>query len=79
MLQGTGTAHDGEQEDASAHHVQKGNLPPAQQDPEKVHHHGHAAGLVGAVHQFVPERPQGIRPQFEQLDSERNADNGKSQ
>ena len=78
MLQGKGDAHDGEQEDNAAYHVQKGNLPPAQQDPEKVHHHGHATGLIGAVHQLVPERPQGIGPQLEQLKPKRNADERKA-
>ena len=40
------------------------------------HDDGQAPGLAGFVHQFVPERPQCVTAQLEQLDAERDSDNG---
>ena len=56
--------------------MQEGNLPPAREDPEEVHHDGQAARLVGLVHHLVSERPQRIRSQLKQLNTKGNADDG---
>ena len=53
-----------------------GDLPPAQQDPDQVHDDGKAARFAGLVHQLVSERAQRIAAQLEQLNAERNADDG---
>ena len=76
VLKAEGDAHDGDAEQQPEHQVKHGNLPPAQQDPDDVHDNRQAVGLIGAVHQFMAERPEGVSPQFEQLHAKRNTDDG---
>jgi len=76
VLNAEGDAHDGDAEQQTAHQVKRRNLPPAQQDPDDVHDNGQTAGLIGTVHQFMAERPQGVCSQLEELHAERNADDG---
>ena len=76
VLQAPGDAHDRDAEQQAETQVDQGDLPPAQQDPEEVHHRGQAAGLPGAVHQLVAEGPEGVAAEFEELDAEGDADDG---
>ena len=76
VLEAPGDAYDGDAEEEAEEQVEEGDLPPACQDPDQVHRHGNAAGFIGPVNEFVPERPEGVPPQFEELDAERDADKG---
>ena len=49
MLDAPGNAHERHAEDESAHQVDQGDFPPSQQDPDQIHHDGHATGLVRSV------------------------------
>ena len=79
VLHAPGDAHDGDAEQQAEDQVEDGDLPPAEQDPDEVHHHRHAARLVGTVHQLMAERPEGVGPQFEKLDAKGDADDGDAQ
>ena len=79
MLDSPGDSYYGDKAYECAEQVDKGDFPPAQEDPYEVHHYGKAARPSGPVHQFTAERPEGICPQFEQLESERDADDGDAQ
>lgn len=78
MLQTPGDADEGDAENQPAPQMEEGDLPPATQDPQKVHHDSQASLLLRTAYQFVPEGPQGISAKLEQLNSEGNADKGKT-
>ena len=54
----------------------RGNFPPSQHQPECVHSNRQASGLFWFVHHFVPEWPQCVLAQFEQLYPEGYANYG---
>ena len=76
VLESPGDAHYGDAEDEAAHKVDNGYLPPATEHPDEVHHHRHAARLIGPVNQFVAKWPEGVGPQLEKLHAEGYADDG---
>lgn len=76
MLHAPRDAHDGDAEQQAEYAVDNGNLPPAEQDPEQVHHRGEATGLARPEDHRMAERPESKRPQLEELQPERNPDDG---
>jgi hypothetical protein len=58
--------------------MQQGDFPPPEKYPQKVHHNRHAARFARSVHEGVPERPQGISTEFEQLDAKGYPYDGKA-
>ena len=76
VLEAEGDAHDGDAEKEAEGKVEEGYLPPAEEDPDEVHHGRYTAGLVGAIDKFMAERPEGIGSQHEELDAEGYADDG---
>ena len=78
VLQTPGNSHDGDAEDQAEDQMDECDLPPAQEDPDKIHHNGKTARLAGTVDQFMAEGPQGIGAQLEQLHAERDADDGNA-
>ena len=56
--------------------MKQGNLPPAKQYPDEIHHNGYTARLIGTVHQLMAERPEGEGTELEELYAKRNADDG---
>lgn len=78
MLNAKGYAYDGDTAQQAEHQVNHGNLPPAQQDPDEVHHNGQDARLIGTVHQLMAEGPEGVNPKLEQLHAKGNADDSNA-
>ena len=79
MLHAKGNPDNGNAEQQATRQVDQGDFPPAKQNPDEVHHNGQASRLTGAVHHFIAEGPQGIGSQLEELESERDTDNGDTQ
>ena len=75
VLGAPGDADDRDAEDQAEDGVENGDFPPAEEDPEEVHHDGEATGFVGFVDQFVAEGPECVAAELEELDAERDADN----
>ena len=78
MLQAERNADDGHAENESAQQMDGGNLPPARQDPDQVHHSRYTAGFPGPVNQLMAERPECIGTQLEKLRAERDTDDGNA-
>ena len=74
MLIAPGDADDGDAAQQTEDHVQDGDLPETEQDPDEVHRRGQAARLGGPEHQLMTEGPERVRAQFEELHAERDAD-----
>ena len=79
MLKAEGDANDGDAEDDAENQVQDRHLPPSAKNPDEIHHDGKASRFIRPGYQLVPERPQRVRAQLEQLHAERNADDGDAQ
>ena len=78
MLYAERDTNDGDAEDKSADEMDQGDLPPTYQYPDKVHYHRQASRFVWAVDKFMSEGPQGVDAEFEKLESEWYADDGKT-
>ena len=74
VLGAPGDADDRDAEDQAEDGVENGDFPPAEEDPEEVHHDGEATGFVGFVDQFVAEGPECVAAELEELDAEGDAD-----
>lgn len=74
MLQSPGNSHDGHAEKKAEEEVNEGDLPPAAENPDEIHHHRHAARLFGTIHQLMAKGPQCISAQLEQLHAKGYAD-----
>ena len=74
VLHAPGNSYNCDAEDEAADEVDEGNLPPAEEYPDEVHHHRYAARFIGAVHQLVAEGPEGVSAQLEELYAKGYAD-----
>ena len=74
MPDAEGDSNDRYAEKKAEGQVKNSNLPPSKQNPNKVHEHRQASGLIGPVNQLVTKRPQRISAQFEELETKGNAD-----
>ena len=76
MLEAPGDADDGDAEDEAEKKMADGDFPPATENPDEIHHRGEAARLARTIDEFVAEGPHRVGTQLEQLDAERDADDG---
>jgi len=75
MLDSERYPDDGNAQDKAEHRVNDRNLPPAAKDPYHIENGGQAA-LAVCIFDMLSEWPESEHTELEQLESERNADDG---
>ena len=79
MLLSERDSDDGDAAQYSEEEVNKSYLPPPQKDPQHIHHNRKASGFTRLRFDIFSERPQSQSGQLQQLDSERNPDDGDAE
>ena len=76
VLDSEGNSYDRDAEEKTADEMNCRDFPESAEDPDNVHRHRQAAGLILAELHLAAEGPHNVGAKFEQLHSERNTDNG---
>mgnify|MGYP003291658056 FL=1 len=77
MLFAERDSNDRNAKDNAENHMDSGNLPPSENDPQDVECGGEAT-FRGIHDHFLAERPECQKAELEQLDSERDSDDGNT-
>lgn len=79
MLQAERDADDGQAACYAETQMEQGNLDASAKYPDYVHDHSKTAGVIGTGHDFASEWPQRKSCYLEQLQSERDTDDGDAE
>ena len=79
MLQAERDADDGQAACYAETQMEQSDFDATEDDPDEVHYDSKTAGVIGTGHDFASEWPQRKSCYLEQLQSERDADDGDAE